>query len=293
MTILSTDIATQVYPNRYYVDTSELFECVNLPISPFAVDKLTPEGAFRPLSVLMYVNVGSPVTPNNRVILAYFDKILPGYLIDVTDFVRAYIVDPLTPASIALGFSIVINVNEVLYEIPTKAAIVKQSVPDDIVNVDFIDMVAITDPDPLSFVIETTPFLVKTYHTTSGILIPNVANDGGVFRLRRVINPVFSGSTIVPANIIVVDISTDHPTGGFTLFMNGGNWSFGIKTSPDLDIQILDVTAPGNTLISVIPFTVNGHTTQIVNFNGYSSATVTITHTGLNTPFVFEVVLFP
>lgn len=293
MIIPATNIATEVYQNRYYVDTSEIIECVDLPISPFAVDKLTPEGQYRPMKLVVFVNLNDPATPQSgRQVVAYMDKFLPGYLVDITDYILPFITDPLTPVSIAIGFTVIINVNEKLYEVPTKASIVKQVIPDEITNVDFITMDLITDPDPLAFVTETTPFLTKTYHTSTGILVPDISTSGGVFRLLRVIDPVFSGSTVVPANIIVVDDSTDHTTDGFTLFLTGGNWTFGIKTSPDLDIQILDITAPGNTLVSSLPVTVNGHSTQIVTFNGFSSCTVTIAHTGQNTPFVFDVVLF-
>lgn len=294
MSIPATNIATQVYPNRYYIDTSELVECVDLPISPFAVDKLTPEGQYRPLSVLMYIDGISPFEPTERFVVANFDKILPGYLIDVTDIIRSFI-DPDLVLPLAVGFSVIINVNETLYEVPTKAALVKQfpAEPlDPIINVDFADMVAITEPDPLAFVTETDPFTTTIYHTATGILIPDMASSGGVFRLRRVIDPVFSGSIVVPANIRVIDDSTLHSTDGFTLTLTGGTWTFGINTNPSLDIQILSITAPGNELVNTLPLVVNLDIT-VITFTGDTSCTVTIEHTGLNTPFIFNVILFP
>jgi hypothetical protein len=295
MSIPATNIATQVYPNRYYIDTSELVGCVYLPVSPFAVDKLTPEGQYRPLKVLMYVNEASPATPANRVPLAYFDKILPGYLIDVTDIVRSFITDPLIPLQLAFGFSVIINVNEVLYEVPTKAAIVKQQSVDPIINVDFVNMAVITDPDPLVFVIETKPFITITYHTTTGILIPDVGASGGVFRLRRVIDPVFSGDVVPPSVdslLFVGDSNSSTSTSPYDMGIIIGSSPQFLNAFP-LDIIITSIVCSPNVSFSFVPPTPLAATCVVgtgfeclVTALSSGAKTITINHNGTNSPFV-------
>jgi len=184
-----TNLLISSTKNRYYVDTSEIIECVDLPISPSLTDKLTPEGQYRPLKLVVFVNTATPSTPANRTVVAYFDKFLPGHLVDITDLLLSYIANPLTPVLLSVGFSVVIQVNETFYEVPVKASIIKQF--GGITNVNFSTMAQITNPDTLSFVTESTTPSATTFNTFVGLYILDVLNSSGVFRLTRTINPTF------------------------------------------------------------------------------------------------------